>query len=602
MWLKKLRRLIRLFFFQLTGKKGDKVAKLTKPVIAVNIDGTVRVLNQDPNATHFNWYTRELLSYNITSPSYDTVVAGTNESTTALPNSSYTNRVYITESYRDIRKFTSFKLYEAGSSAVDVTELYVTKISDFEYSISIPNVEHDYIITWGVGAITYTITSSLTNCVADKSDESYVGGTAVNIIITAATGYTFDSSLGGTIGLSVGEVDKTSEYMTRSSDNKKVTIAIPAIAAVGNIIYAAGAVEEIVQLATPTIAMNADGKTLEITDVENATSYDVYVDGTLKTNVASIPNTTTLDLSTLSDIADGTHTVTVKAKANGYRDSEASNAVNYTVTTPSLTNYILFEGETSDFTLKATNKEWDGTVEYSTDKNTWNTWDGSEISSANKKLYLRGKNNTTFYTSSGVKFVLSAKAGCYGNINTLLDYEYPQMLATSSYQSMFEGCTLLTTAPELPAPTLSESCYVGMFSDCTSLTTAPALPATTLSERCYFSMFSGCTSLTTPPALPATTLANSCYKWMFDNCTSLTTPPELPATTLASNCYEGMFDRCTRLKISTVQTGEYTTAWRIPSAGEITSEAYKWNVDMLDRTGGTFRGNPSINTTYYGAW
>ena len=291
MWLKKLRRLIRLFFFQLTGKKGDKVAKLTKPVIAVNIDGTVRVLNQDPNATHFNWYTRELLSYNITSPSYDVVVAGTNESTTALPNSSYTNRVYITESYRDIRKFTSFKLYESGSSAVDVTELYVTKISDFEYSISIPNVEHDYIITWGVGAITYTITSSLTNCVADKSDESYVGGTAVNIVITAATGYTFDSSLGGTIGLSVGEVDKTSEYMTRSPDNKKVTIAIPAIAAVGNIIYAAGAVEEIVQLAAPTIAMNADGKTLEITDVENATSYDVYVDGTLKTNVAKAPTT-----------------------------------------------------------------------------------------------------------------------------------------------------------------------------------------------------------------------------------------------------------------------------------------------------------------------
>ena len=43
------------------------------------------------------------------------------------------------------------------------------------------------------------------------------------------------------------------------------------------------------QLAAPTIAMNADGKTLEITDVENATSYDVYVDGTLKTNVAKAP-------------------------------------------------------------------------------------------------------------------------------------------------------------------------------------------------------------------------------------------------------------------------------------------------------------------------
>lgn len=305
------------------------MAKLTKPIIAVNIDGTVRVLNQDPNASHFNWYTRELLSYNITSPSYDAIVAGINENKIALPNSSYTNRVYITENYRDIRKFTSFKLYEAGEtsgpSAVDVTELYVTKISDFEYSISIPNVEHDYIITWGVGAITYTITSSLTNCVADKSDESYVGGTAVNIVITAATGYTFDSSLGGAIGLSIGEVDKTSEYMTRSSDNKKVTIAIPATAAVGNIIYAAGAVEEMVQLATPAIAMNSDGKTLEITDVENATSYDVYVDGALKTNVAKvIPkyNVTVMGHKTTTGASPST--VYIKA------DSDSVSSKNYT--------------------------------------------------------------------------------------------------------------------------------------------------------------------------------------------------------------------------------------------------------------------------------
>ena len=39
---------------------------------------------------------------------------------------------------------------------------------------------------------------------------------------------------------------------------------------------------------------------------------------------------TTLDLSTLSDIADGTHTVKVKAKASGYNDSEFSNEVSYT--------------------------------------------------------------------------------------------------------------------------------------------------------------------------------------------------------------------------------------------------------------------------------
>lgn len=41
-------------------------------------------------------------------------------------------------------------------------------------------------------------------------------------------------------------------------------------------------------------------------------------------------NKTTLDLSTLSDIADGTHTVKVKAEANGYIDSEFSNEIEYT--------------------------------------------------------------------------------------------------------------------------------------------------------------------------------------------------------------------------------------------------------------------------------
>ena len=77
-------------------------------------------------------------------------------------------------------------------------------------------------------------------------------------------------------------------------------------------------------------------------------------------------------------------------------------------------------GETSDFTLKATNKEWNGTVEYSTDHNTWTEWDGSEISSSGKKLYLRGSWNTTFYTSKGVRLSLSARAACSGNIQTLL--------------------------------------------------------------------------------------------------------------------------------------------------------------------------------------
>ena len=182
----------------------------------------------------------------------------------------------------------------------------------------------------------------------------------------------------------------------------------------------------------------------------------------------------------------------------------------------------------------------------------------------------------------------------------------PELPATTlinfCYQSMFQDCTSLTTAPALPATKLAGNCYDTMFRGCTSLTTAPALPATTLTSGCYISMFYGCTSLTTAPALPATKLAGNCYDMMFQGCTSLTTAPALPATTLAGRCYKSMFSGCTSLKVSSTQTGEYTIAWRIPSTGKIKSTATQWSVNMLTNTGGTFTANPSINTTYYGAW
>ena len=120
-------------------------------------------------------------------------------------------------------------------------------------------------------------------------------------------------------------------------------------------------------------------------------------------------------------------------------------------------------------------------------------------------------------------------------------------LAYGCYQYMFDTCKSLTTAPELPAETLATNCYSGMFDTCKSLTTAPELPATTLADSCYDDMFNGCTSLTSAPELPATTLAYGCYSQMFNNCTSLVNAPVLPATTLATYCYFSMFYGCTSL-------------------------------------------------------
>lgn len=119
-------------------------------------------------------------------------------------------------------------------------------------------------------------------------------------------------------------------------------------------------------------------------------------------------------------------------------------------------------------------------------------------------------------------------------------------LEQGCYRGMFASCANLTTAPELPATSLAAQCYEGMFAE-TRLLTAPKLPATTLAEGCYQNMFAGCYNLRTTPELSATTLSQNCYKSMFGGCTSLTTAPELPATTLATGCYSGMFYGCTKL-------------------------------------------------------
>ena len=155
----------------------------------------------------------------------------------------------------------------------------------------------------------------------------------------------------------------------------------------------------------------------------------------------------------------------------------------------------------------------------------------------------RNKYSTITFTDKTVK------VACTGDIRTLLDWEKYKTVDTQNarFCILFKDCSVLTSAPKLPATTLASYCYYGMFSGCTSLESAPELPATTLADNCYSSMFNGCTSLTAAPVLKATTLAIYCYYCMFKGCTSLTAAPVLKATTLADYCYFSMFYDCTSL-------------------------------------------------------
>ena len=169
-------------------------------------------------------------------------------------------------------------------------------------------------------------------------------------------------------------------------------------------------------------------------------------------------------------------------------------------------------------------------------------------------LRLRGTNTNGTASAddpySTIKFDSNVKVACTGDIRTLLDWKNYSTVETKNarFCNLFQDCSVLTSAPELPATTLADNCYYSMFSGCKSLTSAPKLPATTLALGCYSSMFSGCKSLTSAPTLSATELAIYCYTGMFYGCTSLTSAPKLSATTLVEGCYEGMFIGCSNLQ------------------------------------------------------
>ena len=185
-----------------------------------------------------------------------------------------------------------------------------------------------------------------------------------------------------------------------------------------------------------------------------------------------------------------------------------------------------------------------------------------DLPSVGDFVYLaagEGGNNAFGASSSEYhKFVINGLVASSGDITSILNFDCAQTtLANYCYYSMFNGCTGLTSAPELPATTLANFCYRLMFNGCTGLTSAPELTETTLAVNCYRLMFQDCTGLTSAPELPATTLAVSCYSNMFNGCTGLTSAPELPATTLAVNCYRSMFGGCTKLSLIKV----HFTAW-----------------------------------------
>lgn len=224
-------------------------------------------------------------------------------------------------------------------------------------------------------------------------------------------------------------------------------------------------------------------------------------------------------------------------------------------TTPPV-DYLCFTAEADWTKIYFTKTAWrsSATLEKSTDRETWEDRSGSAVTlNTWDKMYVRNKSETPTNFNQGTSY-----------------YAYFRITAWSASAS-WDVTTLL----------------------CKNWTD------TIKWNYCFYNLFNSCTRLTSAPSLPATTLTNYCYQEMFNWCTNLTTLPKLPATTLKTQCYSKMFYNCSKIKLSTTQTGEYQTQYRIPITWTWTDSSGNACAYMFTWTGWTFASAPSKNTTYY---
>lgn len=112
----------------------------------------------------------------------------------------------------------------------------------------------------------YSITTSLTGCTGASSNPSTIEqGSTATLTFTANTGYALPD-----------EVTVSGATYTWNKDTGTLTLSEPT----ANVSVTITAIQSLPTLATPQ-NVSIDGTTLSWDEVENATSYDIYADGTL---------------------------------------------------------------------------------------------------------------------------------------------------------------------------------------------------------------------------------------------------------------------------------------------------------------------------------
>ena len=172
-------------------------------------------------------------------------------------------------------------------------------------------------------------------------------------------------------------------------------------------------------------------------------------------------------------------------------------------------DYLIIKAVDSDITLSTAaaigNPVATTGFLYSMDKQVWNDFTLGSTSftiPAGQSAYFRSASETALSAISGNdannqwKFTMSGSGSVEveGNVMSLLNNTE---VGAYGLASLFKGCTQITNVDKnlLPATELAEGCYQSMFEGCSNLQTAPELKVSTLVSSCYAKMFKGCSSL-----------------------------------------------------------------------------------------------------------
>jgi hypothetical protein len=160
-------------------------------------------------------------------------------------------------------------------------------------------------------------------------------------------------------------------------------------------------------------------------------------------------------------------------------------------------------------------------LEYKIDEGEWVSLKANSTSDTinnGSRIYIKGYLiNTTIMSHS---FSINGSCNIGGDIRSLSygdKYANYNAIAASQYSWLFRDCKTIVSASKLllNIKTLARTCYYAMFEGCTSLVEAPELPATTLASYCYSNMFDGCTNLNYIKMLATDIPTSDClYNWV----------------------------------------------------------------------------------------